>query len=406
MTHIQGAYTGKPIGLDPSQQTDQTNQTQQTSSNRLSRRGNTNSNRVRSNQPSTGSKIWKGITTGLSKAWNSRVAVGSGHTVQGFLGISAFRGAYNRAAGNTDHTTSWYKTQYQPTRKEPASKYDNRSETSRTKDQAKWAGHGATTGIALSVAVGFVPSIVGGILGGVCGGVARLFKGPPLGTKQDLQKIDNSEKSLPGVNLSNGLEKLTNRMADLIGEKTDSVEQGLKMTHEPPANSRFSKFSGDKLPANESVRTYQAYSQHGFDSQFCRENQDFQLGVKLLEKNPSKENFDFVCNNFIIQGNTQEINITSNSRLELASMMERVPNTNNQWRMTDAAYNQLQAAVEAGVNSNEFRNLPEWVRTNLTNGRDARGSNELSMADVFTDASRQIRFLSQATMRNLSHDIG
>ena len=399
MTHIQGGFTGRAQGLPETGTTQQTNQAQQTSNNRLARRGNANRRRVRFNMPS-GAQIKRSLKALPGKIWNSRGGVGSGHAIQGFLGISAFRGAYNRASGNTENTTKFFKTQYRGT----TSQFGDRGNTTRTKNQAKWAGHGATTGISLSAFVGFVPSIAGGILGGICGGAVRLFKGERAKTRENMKQIrDTGNPKDPRGNLASAHNKSMARVAGMISKKTNSVQRGLDISHQPPAKTRFNKFAGDnKLPSKDSVRTYQGFMEHLFIKEFSPENQDFLMGMKLLDAHPTKENFDFMLNNFIVQGSGQEINIRYTKRQELLGP-EIAENVNGQTKMTDAFYNQLQAAVENGEDSNEFQQLPRWAQSNLVKGKERRGSNELHMADVFHKASDEIiRLASNDSMNRFS----
>ena len=317
------------------------------------------------------------------------MGVGTGHAVQGFLGISAFRGAYNRASGNTENTTKFFKTQYQA----PTSDFGDRSSTTRTKTQAKYAGHGAATGIGLSVFAGFIPSVVGGLLGGICGGAVRLFKGERAKTAEDLKQVaDKGPSETDVVNLKKAHTKSMNRVAEMISKKTNSVEQGLQIARRPPAKTRFDKFAGnDNLPSKDSVRTYQAFSEHSFIKEFSTENQDFLLAMKLLDVAPTKDNFDFMCRNFVDDSAEQGININFKSRNELRSILAR--DTNGQIKMNDAIFNQLQAAVANGPDSNEFQQLPGWIQNNLTDGMNRRGANELNMVDIFHSANDQITSL-------------
>lgn len=381
-------------------------QTQPTTENRpkttetrpspLARRRNDNATRVRANRPNI-----------LSRAWNSRFCVGTGHFIQGALGFSAFRGAYNRASGNTENTTKYLKTQYDA----PKSNYSTRSDTTRTKEQARWAGHGATAGIATSAVVGFVPSIVGGILGGICGGVVRLFKGAPLAGKQPLREVRGDGKPEDwGKNLLKGFQEASKRVAHIISAKTDNIEQGLQMSRRPPAETRFAKYSGDRLPAKESVRLYQAYSELGFDKYFCAENQDFLLAVQLLEQHPTKENFDFICNNFIVNGGEQQVNLDKDARKDLEKLMElrfsQTEDGEDKWHLQDNVYKNLEAAVQGGVDSSEFKQLPKWLQKSLTRGMEARNSDKLSMADLFYASYEKICLLTKNdTFKVLAKDV-
>jgi len=380
-------------------------------SNTVAARPNPLAQQAASNEPGCGAKfatgckkMWQGVKNGkvakfFKKVGNSRGGVGSGHAAQGFLGVSAFRSAFNRARGSTAPMTKLTGIKYDTNNKNVTSRHATKQ--NRTRTQAHYASQGAVVGTALSV--GVLP-LAGAIVGGVCGLVARACSGPRAQSKADAQvaaKKNMPANAHPTLHAAKTLDKLQDRVATLARGKTGSLSSALTLSKETPSRSRWAPFaSNSRLPSKQSVRDFQGIMEHSIDKEFATENADFNFAVKFLDKAPTKENCDFLMQNFVQVGARQEINLRGNHGGAMRQSLT------NDGKMSQQLYGQLTNVVENGVDSPQFSALPKWAQNGMLaaeRDRNQAGDNSgPKLSDAFYHASAETKRLSSDAIRRFA----